>query len=685
MTDAIATESEPKVLDVSKPQKVSYCIPMWLRDEQIRVNMATVPLRFSPSEVLRDEPIAVVCYGPSLNDTWEQVKGFQYIISCSGAHKFLIERGIVPTWHVDVDPRKHKIPLIGEPHKDVEYLIAATCHPDYFTMLKDGGFTVKLWHIFDPSDASLRELPAGEWAVTGGCSVGLRALTMARLLGFRNQHIFGMDGNQGKSGKHAAAHPNQATSKAYVDHGGRRFETTPAFLEAARGTFHELDQLKDVVPTFYGDGLVQSMAKDWTRATNRPEPEFPAFIKPELISEEYRTLNARLHRDNLAYGVGGGNYADTVQKLVEKTKSASVLDYGCGKGYLAKQLPFPIWEYDPAVPGKDATPRPADLVICTDVLEHIEPEKLLLVLDDLRRCVKQIGYFVIHTGAAAKTLADGRNAHLIQQPKAWWDAQLANFFTVAKINEKGQLLHVVVAPSEKTAVKKQGPKLSFDRLRFRRDPYAIGVASQVLDPSIYQALCGKFPAVELCKAFGNGIDNRKWSLSEVNNPENYHAFIAASPLWTAFHAYIKSPAFIEQMRVVLLSHGLDPIPKGPAYRSRFEYSLLPADGGALRPHTDIPSKLVTLVVSMLPEAKDWDPAWGGGTDVLKPKAGRQIVLQDYKAGFDEFDVVETFPYVSNQCVVFVKTDDSWHSVGPLTGTGSDALRRTLTINIERPA
>jgi hypothetical protein len=30
----------------------------------------------------------------------------------------------------------------------------------------------------------------------------------------------------------------------------------------------------------------------------------------------------------------------------------------------------------------------------------------------------------------------------------------------------------------------------------------------------------------------------------------------------------------------------------------------------------------------------------------------------------------------------VKTFNSWHSVRPMTGIGSDALRRTLTINIE---
>src|SRR4051812_16025100 len=102
-----------KTLDATKAQKVSYCIPLWLRDEQIKLNTAKVPGRLEPVYDVRTEPCAIVCYGPSLNDTWEQVKSFRYVLSCSGAHQFLIERSIIPTWHIDVDPRKHKMALIG--------------------------------------------------------------------------------------------------------------------------------------------------------------------------------------------------------------------------------------------------------------------------------------------------------------------------------------------------------------------------------------------------------------------------------------------------------------------------------------------------------------------------------------------------------------------------------------------
>jgi hypothetical protein len=46
------------------------------------------------------------------------------------------------------------------------------------------------------------------------------------------------------------------------------------------------------------------------------------------------------------------------------------------------------------------------------------------------------------------------------------------------------------------------------------------------------------------------------------------------------------------------------------------------------------------------------------------------------------EVLDTFPFTPNQAVVFIKTFNSWHSVRPMVGADSTAMRKTLTINIE---
>jgi hypothetical protein len=142
-----------------------------------------------------------------------------------------------------------------------------------------------------------------------------------------------------------------------------------------------------------------------------------------LISDDYRAQQEALH-ENPNYGVASVQYAPIVSEVCNTLGVRHVLDYGAGKCRLFQNLkvkhPMKLQAYDPGVPKLSAPPIPAELVTCIDVLEHIEPELLDNVLDDLERLTEVVGVFTVHTGPAAKTLADGRNAHLIQEPPEWW-------------------------------------------------------------------------------------------------------------------------------------------------------------------------------------------------------------------------------------------------------------------------
>lgn len=147
-----------------------------------------------------------------------------------------------------------------------------------------------------------------------------------------------------------------------------------------------------------------------------------------LISPDYAEQNRTLHEQRPEYGVSGRKYAPVVMDIVESIGSKDVLDYGCGKSTLARALNFPIREYDPCIPGKDAAPSPADIVACTDVLEHIEPDCLEAVLEDLARVTRKVLICTVCTVLAEKTLPDGRNAHLIVEPMDWWAGRLNQHF-----------------------------------------------------------------------------------------------------------------------------------------------------------------------------------------------------------------------------------------------------------------
>ena len=155
------------------------------------------------------------------------------------------------------------------------------------------------------------------------------------------------------------------------------------------------------------------------------------MTESSLISDEYRALNSALHDSNERYGAGGHRWARLVKHLVERHRLADVLDYGCGKQTLKKALPgIKVHGYDPAFKELAATPQPADLVVCGDVLEHVEPEKLDAVLDDLARCTRRFAFLVVATRPARKVLSDGRNAHLSQMPGSRWLERILPRFDV---------------------------------------------------------------------------------------------------------------------------------------------------------------------------------------------------------------------------------------------------------------
>jgi hypothetical protein len=163
------------------------------------------------------------------------------------------------------------------------------------------------------------------------------------------------------------------------------------------------------------------------------------------ITPEYLEQNRKLHEVG-NYGLSGQRWAPTILNVAKVTGSQGILDYGCGQRTLERTLGFAIHNYDPCIPGLDAPPQPADVVACTDVLEHVVPECLDDVLDDLARVTRKIGFFVIANRPAKKTLPDGRNAHLIQEPASWWLPRLEKRFVVSQVKEMEGEFAVVVRP-----------------------------------------------------------------------------------------------------------------------------------------------------------------------------------------------------------------------------------------------
>lgn len=171
------------------------------------------------------------------------------------------------------------------------------------------------------------------------------------------------------------------------------------------------------------------------------------YAQDDVTSPAYRGQLETLHRTR-TWGADGGKHTEAVRQIIDEYQPKTILDYGCGENKLAESLtPIRVSGYDPGVRERATMPKPCDLVISTDVLEHVEPDKLDAVLDHIWRLTGVVGYFVISTRLANAKLPDGRNAHLSVHDGSWWLEKLAAIGWTVKRHTIGKDLTVVVEKS----------------------------------------------------------------------------------------------------------------------------------------------------------------------------------------------------------------------------------------------
>lgn len=169
-----------------------------------------------------------------------------------------------------------------------------------------------------------------------------------------------------------------------------------------------------------------------------------ASIPSKSISGDYQR-QLRAEHSGSKWGSTGGKYsgADVLSLLRNRAYITSVLDFGAGKASMAsfirEFLPREIeWtNYDPGMPKYDVLPdRQFDLVITTDVLEHVEPSKIydtMLVLQELTGKVLYNDIACYPTGKLfGSGPYEGEDLHLIVEDPSWWRNQ---FNGLSKLQE----------------------------------------------------------------------------------------------------------------------------------------------------------------------------------------------------------------------------------------------------------
>ena len=244
------------------PYRMQAAVAVEIRRQNILAAIARNPPRLEQKPFDESATMHVACYGPSLKDTWQDLR--HPCISMSGATRFLADKGFIPDYHIDMDPRAHKIKQITPPIDGVTYLIASVCAPIYFETLKDQ--KVILWHcVSSTMDADVEWLSVndfGQLLFSTGSNIGLAAIQIGGALGYRHFEIHGMDGSFSDGARHAGEHFGKV-QKADTSWTSQfvRYRTSKIM---ANGVAEAINAMRSypIFCVFHGRGLQQSLIEE---------------------------------------------------------------------------------------------------------------------------------------------------------------------------------------------------------------------------------------------------------------------------------------------------------------------------------------------------------------------------------------------------------------------------------------
>ena len=189
--------------------------------------------------------------------------------------------------------------------------------------------------------------------------------------------------------------------------------------------------------------------------------------------------------------------------------------------------------------------------------------------------------------------------------------------------------------------------------------------------------------------------NQKHYLRSARQPKLFTDFCERHATWRSFADFVSSEQFVGDLNHLLLdvlrrSRGIMALRRWNlettdwmrAWRQTvttdLEFSRI-GSSGYIMPHTDTPSKLVSLLL-YFPD-QSWQNSYGGSTEFYRPKRrSHENNWANRSQPFSEMLLLERFNFVPNRLVGFVKSRNSYHGVSPIS-CPEGMTRDSLNINI----
>jgi hypothetical protein len=406
----------------------------------IRVNTAK-DLRWLAAVPEHDKPAIMVGGGPSVADYVPQIRGLHDMggttFAMNAASQWLRKNNIPADYQCILDA-KEETSLLLDPEAQ-QQIVASQVHPA--TM--DAATDPLVWHLeigemeelFPPEKVA----QGGYCLLAGGSSVGNSAMAVAYALGYRTFHVFGYDCSHREGHSHAYTQSlNELMPTTTMEWGGKSYLLSMSMrgqLTAFQVMAGELKRNGCEIE-MYGDGLLQAVYR----------------TKPEDLTEKAKYQAMWNFDDYREFSPGEA----CVQQFLEVAKpDGLILDLGCGTGRAsvvmtqagyktflvdfadncrdqeALDLPFLEWDLT------ETLPMHTPYGFCTDVMEHIPPEEVNVVLENIMRTCDRV-FFQISTSQDSFGALIGTPLHLSVRGHGAWKDALEQFGTV-EWEQEGQI------------------------------------------------------------------------------------------------------------------------------------------------------------------------------------------------------------------------------------------------------
>lgn len=224
----------------------------------------------------KDKPIILIGGGSSINkpenlSLLKEMAAKYPTVACGSVHDWLIEHGIIPTYAAACDPDPVMANYFTKPHKDVKYLIATGCDDKVFEVLHD--YNIIMWHCHsEENHEAIKEIEPSYQAIGGGCTVGMRAISIVLMLGYSNLHFFGFDSclDDEDNNHHAYEFSTDQEQlgqiyliKIGIDGPGESTYKCAGYQLVQADNFEKLYNWNHhlFTPTLYGRGLIKDMVE----------------------------------------------------------------------------------------------------------------------------------------------------------------------------------------------------------------------------------------------------------------------------------------------------------------------------------------------------------------------------------------------------------------------------------------